>query len=431
MENENNKTKDEDLLESLSIATSHSNRRPWKKEKRFSQIDGKYIPPVEIKIELEKLEKERNEALKKQSRTIKGLIKRAENFVETQIEKFDNVIDNLGKEKEPLVDLKKTEDIEAKTPPIPITKETKKYIKQLRGLTPPPKNDKTKKGGFRFTPPPKAPPVSKTNAFNPRFDISENNYLPNQNAASRTPFFQNLQQSNIDDNFYLNQQFIPQSIHERVIIDNFYCPIGLVYWDQNNMLADRIMVIQKIYYLDTELFINAFCPELNRFGRISRSQIVSLYDLKTMSEIVNPIYFLTEDIKNYIPLPLTPLLDVLSSIRYELVGLRYVSQCRFKEDKIEKNLWEQYLVNRCGVILFDVNEVLDYVYNLKPNEQSFYEALEILTAFPESILYEFVKMFLQMVLGDGFIAKREREAMAELLCILHSNGIRLNIMGLS
>lgn len=428
MENKDD-TVNDDLLESLSIATSHSNRRPWKKEKRFSQIDGKYIPPVEIKIELEKLEKERSEALKKQSRSIKGLIKRAENFVEAQIEKFDSVFDNIGKEKAPIIEAKENTETLQAPPPSPITKETKNYIKQLRGLAPQEweKEKKKENGGFRFTPPPNAPSKPTPNNFIPNFNISEIDISTNQYVASQTSFIPDLQQKNYPHSTYLNQQ----SINERILFDNLICPIGIIYWDQNSMLADRIMVIQKIYYVDAELFINAFCPELNRNGRISVTQIVSLYDLKTMSEIVNPLYFLTENIKNHIPLPFSPLIEVLNNVRYELVGLRYVSQCRFKEDKVEKKLWEQYLVNRCGFIIFNVSEVLDYVYNLKPNEQSFYEALEILTAFPENILYEFVKMFLQMVLGDGFITKREREAMAELLCILHSNGIRLNIMGLS
>ena len=41
----------------LARAQHRTLKRPGKKEKRFSEIDGRYVPPPELQKEIDKLEK--------------------------------------------------------------------------------------------------------------------------------------------------------------------------------------------------------------------------------------------------------------------------------------------------------------------------------------------------------------------------------------
>jgi len=74
--------------------------------------------------------------------------------------------------------------------------------------------------------------------------------------------------------------------------------------------------------------------------------------------------------------------------------------------------------------------MMRYISRLFPDEQSFYEAVEVIVKYPHEDLQLFVETFLQLVLSDSVIHDNERELLAELLYLSRLQGAELNILGL-
>ena len=113
----------------------------------------------------------------------------------------------------------------------------------------------------------------------------------------------------------------------------------------------------------------------------------------------------------------------MSVVRYDLAALAFVARADFYNSDEENALMLSYVSQRCPTIDFDENEMLDYISMLVPDEQSFFEAIEIVVRQPQDIVFLFVHTFLQMMLSDGVL-------LAERLYLLQLEGIELNRLGL-
>lgn len=209
--------------------------------------------------------------------------------------------------------------------------------------------------------------------------------------------------------------------------------VGVIYWDEYNGLADRIVTVHALYRRSGDLYADAFCHDLGEDRIIALPRVVRLYDAFSMKPYSDAAGFLRfaakewtdEDIK-----PRAALAPVLSVVRYELSVLVFIA--RIADDDI-RNEYEpilNYIRTRCADIPFDTDEILNYISSLYPDEQSFYEAADVAAGQPCDVVTLFAETFLRLMMSDGMIHDAERELLAELLYILRSEGIELNILGL-
>ena len=120
----------------------------------------------------------------------------------------------------------------------------------------------------------------------------------------------------------------------------------------------------------------------------------------------------------------------MTLVRYDLAALAYLAKADADKSDLENKLIFEYVKKRCRTVSFDEEQMMRYISRLFPDEQSFYEAVEVIVKYPHEDLQLFVETFLQLVLSDSVIHDNERELLAELLYLSRLQGAELNILGL-
>lgn len=209
--------------------------------------------------------------------------------------------------------------------------------------------------------------------------------------------------------------------------------VGFIYWDEENRLVDRIITIRRLIRHHGDIIIDAFCHDIAVPRMIPFSRGVRLYDIQTLAPYEEPREFLLHRIAGVSAKGKyqdSRLADVLSVVRYDLAALAFAAKADFEKSDAENHLILKYISQRCPTIDFDEQEMLDYISMLVPDEQSFYESVDVIVKQSKHTTVLFAKTFLKLILSDGFIHENERELLAELLYILRLEGIDLNMLGL-
>lgn len=209
--------------------------------------------------------------------------------------------------------------------------------------------------------------------------------------------------------------------------------VGFIYWDEENRLVDRIITIRRLIRHHGDIIIDAFCHDIAVPRMIPFSRGVRLYDIQTLAPYEEPRDFLLHRIAGVSAegkYQDSRLADVLSVVRYDLAALAFAAKADFEKSDFENHLILKYISQRCPTIDFDEQEMLDYISMLVPDEQSFYESVDVIVKQSKHTTVLFAQTFLKLILSDGFIHENERELLAELLYILRLEGIDLNMLGL-
>lgn len=231
-------------------------------------------------------------------------------------------------------------------------------------------------------------------------------------------------------NFVIHE---PDNAPDETVATALSVAVGIIYWDDENMLVDRVITIRRLFRRSGDILIDAFCHDLGAPRLVFFSRVVRLYDLRTMQAFDDPKTFLLNRIVGISSLKggkTASYITALSEIRYDLAALAFVARADSEKSDVENQIIYKYVEERCAGIPFDTEEMKEYVSMLYPDEQSFYEAVDVIIKQPHNVLYPFVETFLQLILSDGVIHDNERELLAELLYILRLEGIELNILGL-
>lgn len=382
----------------LGRAQRHALRRPGKKEKRFSEIDGRYIPPPELQKEIDKLAEAKAQALQgRRKKKLKELFFRTET-AETALKQEE--------EKQEL-------------------KIAGRKIKELRGMKSRSKIRKEKKSKQKdtitddsFTPEAEAFPEERQEPQTKRKSFSDTVKL--LNAESAKP------------DAYKPLMAMPaqKKLPDGVLIDEIAYPTGVIYYDVHDLPADRVIVVKRVLRRSGELLLDVYAPDTGGNGFIPLSRVCQLYDLRTMTEIQNPYAFLTDKIKNEKGIEDETLIDILARARYDVVLLSAAAGNLDASDGTKQGILCDYISARCGFIAFDGGKLLDYIKALGSDDAAFQNALDVLVCFPRDVVSNLVRAFLQLVLGGGVVRPKQRELTAELFYALRIAGIELNIMGL-
>ena len=373
----------------LERARHRTLKRPGKKEKRFSEIDGRYIPPPELQKEIDKLAEEKAKAAQKKKGML-GLFSRSSAPAQSAAEK------------------EKTEELKA----------ANRQIRELRGVKSRSKIRKQKKSQTDelpvFTDEPKSEPAAE-----PSKRTSFLNTVKLLNAESAKP----------DAYKPLIAMPAQKKLPDGAVVDGVAYPLGVIYQDAHDLTVDRVVVVYRVLRKNGELLLDAYAPDTGRDGFIPVSRVYRLYALKTMTEINNPYDFLTNGIKTADDDCDSELLHILTRARYDVVLLAAALGDAAAGEAKRKVVCD-YISARCGFIAFDAAKLLDYIKTLGLNDAVFQEALDVLVSMPRDVVSNLVRAWLQVVLGGGIVRPKQRELTAELFYALRIAGIELNIMGL-
>ncbi len=220
---------------------------------------------------------------------------------------------------------------------------------------------------------------------------------------------------------------------EGLIASALSVAVGFIYFEETGDIVDRIITIRRLFSKGGDILIDAFCHDISMPRVIAFSKGIRLYNLRTMSAYENPRDFLLYQlagISGTKQKDSSGFADALSVVRYDLAALAFAAGSDFNKSHQENDLLLAYVTQRCPTICFDEKEMLNYITMLVPDEQSFFEAIEIIVKQPQEIVYLFVHTFLQLLLSDGVLHQNERELLAELLYLLKIEGIDLGRLGL-
>lgn len=441
-----NRQKQTDLMR----AQARSVARPIKKEKRHSQIDGRYIRPEEVKKEIEKLEKAKQAAEQKKlglfgrifrKKNKKTSVEETVRSVSPDVEKKENA-NNPRTEVSDAERKRKAEQIR-RLRGIALAKKTKLMTEEaearylsVNGLNVP-QDDFTASDEYGFIPqetdvPEESERPSSFMAAVERLN-AQGAYEEDNGGAPR--IWGGEFSSDFESEAQETQNlFAPVFSGEpdRVIATALSAAVGFIYWDEDGNRVDRIITIRRLFYRQGDILIDAFCHDIALPRLIAFSRGIKMYNLQTMKAYENPRDFLLYHISGETNerFGVSGFTAALSVVRYELTALVFVAKSDFNRDEEENKLMLSYVSQRCPTIDFDEREMLDYLAMLVPDEQSFSEALGIVIKQPQEIVFLFVRTFLQMMLSDGILHENEREFLAELLYLLQTEGIELSRIGL-
>ncbi len=429
----------------LARAQARTVSRPIKKERRHSQIDGRYIPPEEIKKEIAKLEQAKREAAEKK----KGF--------------FSRLFSNTEKEE---VLKGESEPVEQKLPDKPELsaaekKQQAEKIQKLRGISVQeeetedlsfdaedlfsdypqeepgvfdsiPREDEPRSESFSFSESVKRLTESQTAPVSEQLPFAEQ--LPLPDTLPEPP--EQKEFSDLSDEIEKAPElFAPldSGLPDGTIASALSVAVGFIYWDEDGQMVDRIITIRRLFARGGDILIDAFCHDISAPRLIPFSRGIRLYQLHTMSACENPREFLLYHIAGLAgndDSSSPGFAQALSVVRYDLAALAFVARADLNKSDEENELMSAYVLQRCPTIDFDEREMLDYISMLVPDEQSFFEAIEIVVKQPQDTVLLFVHTFLQLMLSDGVLHENERELLAELLYLLQLEGIELNRVGL-
>lgn len=237
--------------------------------------------------------------------------------------------------------------------------------------------------------------------------------------------------SDASDDFVVNPP--DEKAPDETVATALSVAVGIIYWDDMDRLVDRVVTIRRLFRRQGDILIDAFCHDLSAPRLIFFSRVVRLYDLKTFQTYEDPREFLLYSVAGVSRgggRREDAFVAALSEVRYDLAALAFVARADSEKSDAENRLIFEYVKERCAHIPFDEKEMFSYISMLYPDEQSFYEAVDVIVKQSHNVLYPFVETFLQLILSDGVIHDNERELLAELLYILRLEGIELNILGL-
>lgn len=366
----------------LERAQNRTVSRPIKKGS--DKAEGRYIPPEEIKKEIAKLEQEKKAAKEKK----KGFFSRFFHEKKAAESVAEDVL--VTEEKKPELGPEERKEQIALA----------EQVKKLRGMNIDASDyvSVENEGGW----------VQKELSFEPKYKIQ--------------PVLPKL------------EDILPEPVSaDETLATALSVAVGAIYWDEQNLLVDRIITVRRIFRRKGGLLIDAFCHDIMLPRLIALSRVVRLYNMRSLRPYEDPTDFLLHHIAGLKPdkKPKDNIFAaVMSVVRYDLAILAFAARSDFEKNDIENQLILKYVYERCPTIDFDEAEVLDYIAMLVPDEQSFYEAIEIMVQEPYDVILLFMQTFVKMILSDGVIHENERELLAELVYVLRLQGIELNMLGL-
>ena len=445
--------KRKDLLRALARSVT----RPIKKELRHSRVDGRYIRPDEIDKEVAKLERAKREAAEKKKGFFGRLFSRTEPPASEPEKKAEKTVAPTPREraekKKRATMIQRLRGISVaydEKPENDAGPQTDAALKSERNFETIPEEKAARRHSFSFAaaaqrltgnderpqiapepaPLPFVPEYAGMFAPEPQpFTSAPATVQPSpQFAPAPQPF------TSAPAALQPSPQFAPVvGMPDGTIATALSAAVGFVYWDEDGRQVDRIITVRRLIAKDGDILIDAYCHDIAAPRMIPFSKGVKLYSLQTMTACGDPRDFLLRRIAG---LPADRRFDddgfaaVLSVVRYELAALAFAARADFDQSDVSKRLMLEYVSHRCPTIDFDEREMLDYISMLVPDEQSFFEAIEVVTGQPREIVYPFVRTFLKMLLSDGALHENESELLAELLYLLEIRGMDLNRLGL-
>ena len=239
---------------------------------------------------------------------------------------------------------------------------------------------------------------------------------------------------------------------KNLIAGGISAKVLMKYTSLSGEVKNRSVIIRRIFKSGKEMFIDAFCLDINAPRIIKMQNILQIVDEKTKTLYAQPLAFFADvlgvDIgekseQNTIRQPKPAvcaaptyafnstlkdgeLKTAIDRTRHEITALLFVSAMDGDRDPRELQKVVEYVHKRCPDLTFDDAHLMRYLQMNYPDAQSFYFALERILGKEGWVVKMFLEKLLELIVADGRTDEKEKLFLADFLRILQEEGFDLN-----
>lgn len=224
---------------------------------------------------------------------------------------------------------------------------------------------------------------------------------------------------------------------KNLILGGISARVLMKYYSLSGELKERQVVLRRIFKNKSEIFIDAFCLDINEPRLIKLKNVLQVVDINTKTLYANPENFfedvlgidLKEKEKTHLEassLSKGELKTAINLTRYEITALLFIAGVDNQRDDEELKTIVDYVHTRCPNLTFNDKDLMDYLHLYYPDSQSFYFALERILGQEGWIVKMFIEKLKSLIVADGKVHEKEKLFFADFLAVLEEEGFILN-----
>ncbi|MBQ4084333.1 MAG: TerB family tellurite resistance protein [Alphaproteobacteria bacterium] len=238
--------------------------------------------------------------------------------------------------------------------------------------------------------------------------------------------------------------------------------VQMEYTSLSGNHKDREVVIRRVVKGRSGTFLDVFCLDIGEPRLVKLQSVLKIYDTDTDEEYTDIVGYLRDRLgievpaktsepsvsqnKNtavspmpatftapasmpkVMPKPAQPvdvlagLKEVIALTRHELTAMVFMSAVDGNRDNTEYDEIIKYVRARCPHLSFSDDMLVNYLNRLYPDEESFYQAFEVIIEKEGSVLSLFLESLIHLVYADGVIDENEKNFLESIFAILAVEG---------
>ena len=232
----------------------------------------------------------------------------------------------------------------------------------------------------------------------------------------------------------ITNEKITKALNSKTILANgISVRLRVAYTSMSGNFKDRDVVLRRVIKGRTGTFLDVFCLDIQEPRLIKVQSLSTIYDLNTNRAYSNPVEYLKKELGIELSLkddaPLSEEMEELKSAitltRQELTAFVFMSAVDGDRDTSEYKEILNYVHARCPHLNFRDDLMINYLNRLYPDEESFYQACEVILNKEGWILSLFLETMIRLILADGRVDEKEKAFLESLFAILGMEGYKI------
>ena len=243
--------------------------------------------------------------------------------------------------------------------------------------------------------------------------------------------------------------------------------VQMEYTSLSGNHKDREVVIRRVVKGRSGTFLDVFCLDIQEPRLVKIQSVSKIYDINTDEEHTDVVAYLRDFLGIEVPTrakeetpepivqqekvaptpvssfsvpapapkampkqtvptdPLSGLKEAVALTRHELTAMVFMSAVDGERDTSEYDEIIKYVHTRCPHLSFSDELLVNYLNRLYPDEESFYQAFEVIIEKEGSVLSLFLETLIHLVYADGVIDENERNFLESIFAILSMEGYNI------
>jgi hypothetical protein len=211
-------------------------------------------------------------------------------------------------------------------------------------------------------------------------------------------------------------------------VDHVSGLVAIRYHDSKGTCTTRRVTVRRVWELGDRLIIDTYCHEREAPRRFDAARIEEVIDVATGEKYDDAAWFLRHHVA------LDPAVGGLTAddtrraidrARPDLAILAFLAACDGSFDPVERDAILDYVAQRCGDLDFDRARIAGHIARLHPDEDSFFSAIETLTARADADLAALGKGAVAVVEADGVLDDAKAKFIAAMREALAEHGVSI------